>query len=63
MNEEPEVQHEAAEPVVEEVVAEKKAPPSLREALEAAPTVWEVLGRPQAYQHWYETVRKEALDG
>jgi hypothetical protein len=33
----------------------------LREALTDAPTVWEVLARPDSYAQWYEGQRKEAL--
>ena len=36
--------------------------PTLKEALQAAPTAAEVLGRPQAYEAWYKGMRQEALD-
>ena len=37
--------------------------PSCKEALQAAPTVYEVLGKPQAYEAWYKGMREEALRG
>lgn len=38
-------------------------PPSLREALERAPSIFEILARPTtAYQHWYSKVRGKALE-
>ena len=39
------------------------AVPSCKEALQAAPTVYEVLGKPQAYEAWYKGMRQEALNG
>ncbi len=40
-------------------MAKAKATPL--EALKAAPTVEEVLGRPGAYTDWYNGIRKEAM--
>lgn len=38
-------------------------PPTLREALEQAPSIFEILARPTtAYQHWYSEVRRKALE-
>jgi len=42
-------------------MAQTKAKATPLDALKAAPTAEEVLGRPGAYAEWYNGVRKEAL--
>jgi len=44
-------------------LATKQTEEKLREALDDAPTVWEVLARPDSYAQWYNGQRKDALDG
>jgi hypothetical protein len=39
----------------------KQTEETLREALAEAPTVYEVLARPESYKQWYDGQRKEAL--
>lgn len=41
----------------------KQTEEKLREALTEAPTIYEVLARPDSYAQWYNGQRKEALDG
>lgn len=53
----------AAAHELEIVKRDEKAPPfTPLEALLAAPTVHEVLGRPDLYDRWYKGMRQEALD-
>lgn len=40
-----------------------QAEETLRQALVAAPTIWEVLARPDRYAQWYNGQRKDALTG